>query len=133
MSSDRVTDGSMISYQVYKVIHLVGVFMVLMSVSAVAMHMINGGTKQHGFRKEIGITHGVGLLISLVGGFGLLARLGVVHGGLPGWVYAKLVIWLIFGGITALLVRKPQFAKPLWIGILFLAGLGAYIANYKPF
>ncbi|NJM09741.1 MAG: hypothetical protein HC883_02255 [Bdellovibrionaceae bacterium] len=123
----------MISYQVYKVLHLMGVFTVILSLGAVCMHVINGGTKQHPFRKGVGITHGVGLLISLVGGFGLLARLGVAHGGLPGWVWAKLVIWLIFGGVTAILVRKPQTAKPMWLGILVLAVTGAYLAQYKPF
>lgn len=120
------------SYSVYKVIHLIGVFMVLISIGAAIIHMANGGEKQHPSKKFLGMTHGIGLLISLVGGFGLAARLGLVT-GLPGWIYAKLAIWLFFGGITAVIYKKPQLSKLLWFVLIAVAGLAAYLAQYKPF
>ena len=87
----------MISYSIYKIVHLLGVMMVFLSLGGVIMHAINGGEKEHSWRKPVAITHGIGLLLALVGGFGLLARLGVMHGTLPGWVLAKLGIWFVFG------------------------------------
>ena len=123
----------MISYGVYKVMHLVGVLMVFMALGGLATNAINGGGKKHRWRKPIAITHGVGLLISLVGGFGLLARLGIVHGTLPGWVIAKLVIWILFGALIAVIPRKPALAKPLWLIIIILGATAAYIAGSKPF
>lgn len=123
----------MISYSVYKIIHLVGVFMVFLALGGVATNSINGGTKNHSWRKGVAITHGIGLVLSLVAGFGLLARLGMAQGGFPGWAWAKLAIWVIFAGVIGLLIRKPALAKPLWALLIFLGGLAAYLAGTKPF
>jgi hypothetical protein len=122
-----------ISYSVYKIVHLSGILMVFLSLGGAAMHAINGGEKNHAWRKPVAITHGLGLLLALVGGFGLLARLGIAHGGLPGWVIAKLGIWLILGALLAVLIRKKNLAKSLWIFVIFLGGVAAYLAGYKPF
>jgi hypothetical protein len=123
----------MISYSVYKIIHLVGVLMIYLSLGGVATNVINGGGKKHSWRIPIAITHGLGLVLSLVGGFGLLARLGIVQGGLPGWVWAKVGIWLLFAVLVTLLVRKPGVAKPVWALTILLGAVAAYLAGSKPF
>ena len=105
--------------------------MVLMSLAGATMHMIGGGSKADFKGKKLaGIFHGIGLLISLVAGFGLVARIGT---GFAPWVITKLCIWFIFGGMTAVIYRKPQLAKTIWIVILLLAGVAAFLAQYKPF
>ncbi len=123
----------MISYSIYKIIHLTGVLMVFLSLGGVAMHAINKGTKDHSWKKPVAITHGLGLLLSLVGGFGLLARLGVMHGTLPGWVLTKLGIWFTFAILIGVLIRKPSLAKPIWVLTILLGGVAAYLAGSKPF
>lgn len=123
----------MISYAVYKIVHLVGVFMVIMALGGLAATAIGGKGKSTPWYRPMAITHGIGMLLSLVGGFGLLARLGIIHGMLPGWVLAKLGIWLILGGFMAVLIRKPKWAKALWPVIILLAGMAAYLAGSKPF
>lgn len=123
----------MISYSVYKVIHLLGVLMVFLAMGGLATHAINGGGRVHAWKKPIAITHGIGLFLSLLGGFGLLARLGIVHGGLPGWVLAKLVIWGVFGSLLFVIPRKPQWAKWTWPLVIFLGTLAAYLAGSKSF
>lgn len=123
----------MISYAVYKVIHLSGILMVFIALGGVATHFINGGTKSHAWRKPLAITHGIGLLISLVGGFGLLARLGIAHDGFPGWVWAKLGIWIVFAAMIGVLIRRPTLAKSLWWVMILLGVLATYLAGHKPF
>jgi hypothetical protein len=123
----------MISYSVYKVIHLVGVLMVFLAVGGLATHAINGGARVHSWKNPIAITHGIGLFLSLLGGFGLLARLGIVHGGLPGWAIAKLVIWGFFGALLFAIPIKPQWAKWTWPSVIFLGTLEAYLAGSKSF
>ncbi len=122
----------MISYAVYKVMHLVGVLMVFLALGGVVTNAVVDGRKHVGWRRSIAITHGVGMLLSLVGGFGLLARLGLVQ-GLPGWVWVKLAIWLFLGLTIGVLARKPAWAKPLWVLVLLLGGVSAYLAGSKPF
>jgi hypothetical protein len=55
--------------------------------------------------------HGAGLLLMLIAGFGLLARLGLAS-SLPVWVWLKLLIWLSFGALL------PVVARLRHIGIL---------------
>jgi hypothetical protein len=123
----------MVSYPVYKIIHLVGVMMVFLALGGVTMHAINRGGREHLWRKPVAITHGIGLLLTLVGGFGLLARIGVVHGSLPGWAVAKLGIWIIFAISVGVIIRQKSLAKPIWIITLILGGIAAYLAGNKPF
>ncbi len=123
----------MISYSVYKVMHLLGVLMVFLSLGGVTTHIINGGERQHGWRKQLATTHGLGLLLSLVGGFGLLARMGVMHGAMPGWAVAKIVIWVVFALAAGVLLRKASLAKSIWILTIVLGGTAAYLAGNKPF
>lgn len=106
--------------------------MVFLSIGGVLTHLINGGQKKHLWRIPIGVTHGVGLLLSLVGGFGLLARLGIVHGGLPNWVLVKLGIWTLFAVLIGLVYRKPSWSKLIWPLMITLGALAAYLAGSKP-
>ncbi len=123
----------MISYSIYKIVHLVGVLMVFLALGGVATNAINEGSKNHSWRKPIAITHGIGLLLSLVGGFGLLARLGIIHSGLPGWVMAKLGIWVLFAVLIGVVSRKPGWAKLIWLLIIILGATAAYVAGSKSF
>jgi hypothetical protein len=121
-------------YEVYKLIHFVGLFTALAVLAATSMHVLRGGTRaDNPYRRAFGIAHGVALFLVLLGGFGMLARLGVMHGALPGWVYAKLVIWLTFAGALFLAYRSPPSARVLLILLPLLAALGGAIALYKPF
>jgi hypothetical protein len=122
----------MLSYLVYKNLHLIGVFMVLVALGGLTLHRINGGTQEHSWRKPVAITHGVGILLVLLGGFGMLARLGIFWSW-PGWVIGKVIIWIIFAALIAVIARKPTVAKPLWWIIIVLGGLAAYLAANKPF
>jgi|JI10StandDraft_1071094.scaffolds.fasta_scaffold473095_2 hypothetical protein len=124
----------MISYSIYKLIHLLGIFLVIGSLSGIAYFTANGGTKATNRLKAwSGSLHGIGLFLILLAGFGMLARLKIMGFPWPGWVFAKVGIWLILGGLIALASRKPLFAKILWFAIPFLGVLSAYFAIIKPF
>lgn len=124
----------MISYSVYKVVHLLGMFMLFTVLGGIALHAVNGGTKQSNTgRRLIAIMHGLALFVILLGGFGMLARLGLVQGMLPGWVLAKLSIWVAMPVLGMLAYRKPAAAKVLLVAVPVLGGVAAWIALYKPF
>lgn len=122
----------MISYQLYKLVHFLGIFMLLVSIGGLLLHRISGGTGQHPWRRQAMITHGVGLFLVLLGGFGMLARMGLVS-GLPGWIYGKLVIWLVLGVLVVVIRFKPAMARGLWWGTVGLGVGAAYLAINKPF
>lgn len=117
------------SYEFYKVLHVVGVLMVF---AAVGANLVIASMKDASstFKQEIGITHGIGLLLAIVAGFAIIAKLGLAF---KGWVLVKMLIWLFFGGVTAIAARKPDLVKPLWFASILIGLLAAYLAIYKPF
>lgn len=121
-------------YAAYKWLHLIGVFLLLLALGSVATHAMNGGTREsNAARRLSSISHGVGLLLVLVAGFGLLARLHIMGAGLPGWVWAKIGVWVVLGGMLVLPYRMPRHAGALWGVTLLLAAVAAWLAIYKPF
>lgn len=117
----------------YLLVHLLGIFLLLTGLAGVSVHAANGGTKQNSrTRKLTAILHGVGAFLVLLGGFGMLARLGIT-GAFPGWVWAKLVIWLLLGGAVVLPYRRPDFARIAIVLIPLLCLVAAWLAVYKPF
>jgi hypothetical protein len=123
-----------IPYTVYKLVHLFGIFLTMAALGGAAIHAANAGTRQTSLTRHlVSAAHGVGLFLVLLGGFGMLARLELVSGGLPGWVWAKLVIWLSLGGLIVLAYRRPQFARAVFLSLPILGLAAALLALTKPF
>lgn len=119
----------------YEILHIIGIAMLFLAIGGVAVHAANGGTKAtSSTRKLTGSVHGFGALLVLVGGFGMLARMGFQHGAaFPGWLIGKLLIWLVLSAITLVPYRRPELARPFLVLLPLLAGTAAYLALYKPF
>ena len=121
----------MISYQIYKLIHFFGIFSTLVALAAICLHVIRNGTQaDNPLRKQLAALHGGGLFLALLGGFGMLARIGISPAS--GWVIAKLVIWFILGASLALVYRRTTSARTVLFLLPVLAVLAAYFALYKP-
>lgn len=125
----------MFSYSFYKVVHIFGILLTWSALGALVLHAANGGDKSTNKKRGlVAATHGIGMVIILVGGFGLLARIGQMHGsGFPTWIWIKLGIWVLTGALIMLPLRVPKLATPLWFLIPMLGGVAAYTAGYKPF
>lgn len=123
----------MISYGIYKLVHILGVLVLFLALGGLSILAANhAGDDARRQRRLVIATHGVALFIILLGGFGMLARLGI-NTGFPGWIWAKLAIWVILGALVALPLRFPALARPLWLLVPVLGTAAAYMALYKPF
>ncbi len=120
----------MLSYQVYKILHLVSLFGVFMCLGSLVVHRMNGGDKEFPARKWVMLSFVVFMFLALIGGFGLLARLEI---GMPVWVFAKFTLWFVVGAYMSVILRKPEWSKLNWFVLLLLGATGAYLASYKPF
>lgn len=119
-------------YPIYKLIHYLGIFTVVIVVALICMHVLRGGTRaDNPHRRALAIAHGTAMVLVLLGGFGMLARLG--SNGIPAWLYPKLLIWLFLGAASALPYRGRTVARVLLVALPVLAVLAAYFALYKPF
>lgn len=113
----------------YKVLHLLGMFLLFAALGAMTLLQKQGAERS----KLASISHGVALLILLVSGFGLLARLGITHDwSWPPWVYLKIVIWLLLGAALVAVRRAPRLAALWWWLFPLLGGVAAWLALYKP-
>jgi len=124
----------MLPYSFYKLVHILGIALALVSLGGLTVHALNGGRKQdNAARKLLIAMHGVGALFVLVGGFGLLARINFPHGsGFPLWLWVKLSVWALLAGLVLLPYRAPQATRPLLVALPLLAMLAAAMAVYKP-
>lgn len=114
----------MISYENYKIIHLVSLFVMFTGLSVGYF-----GTQP----KMIKILTGIGTLFTLIAGMGLLARLGVPHGEpWPMWVWIKVVVWLLIGIGGAVVVKRfPQWGKIAYLASMILFVIAASAAILK--
>ena len=107
----------------YKVLHLVGVMSVFMGLGISLV-------PESAYRKIGGMFHGIGLIVILIAGFGLVAKLKL---GFPGWIIVKLAIWFALGALPTLAKRKIVPVYVAWLSAVVL-GLGAaYLGVYRPF
>lgn len=125
----------MFSRNFYELLHIIGIALMFVAIGGVSIHAANGGTKtESATRKLVSMGHGIGALLVLVGGFGMLARIGFAHGtNFPAWLWTKIVIWLLLSAVVLLPYRKPILARPFFIVGPLLAGVAVYMAVYKPF
>ncbi len=113
----------MISYQVYKLIHLSAIFGFLMGAAVLLLSQ----TKGRFWRVWTGVT----AFFILLGGMGLLARLGT---GWQPWLTAKLIIWLVITGLGHMVAKRmPERGRAAFFVTYLLAITAAFVAIYKPF
>src|ERR1700752_612425 len=103
--------GSTMPYLTLKVVHLVALALTFMGLAgALASNAVSPGPSLP--RRIFAISHGLGLLLLLISGFVLLIQLGIGK-NLPGWVWGKVIIWLLVGASLMLVRRFSKFKGPL--------------------
>ncbi len=118
-------------YTFYKFLHLSSLFVMLLSLGAVASHQLQGGTKANfKNRKFFMALHGAALLVTFVAGFGLIAKAG--YNFSAPWIWGKLAIWLIAGMYPVIFYRKGQTKTP-YLVLISLVIAAVYLVEYKPF
>lgn len=124
----------MFSREFYNVAHVIGIILLMSSLGGVALHAMNGGsTANNQSRRFISVLHALGAFLILLGGFGMLARIGFRHGAsFPPWLLVKITIWLFLAAAPFLPYRRPALARWLMLGLPVMGGIAAWMGIYKP-
>ena len=111
------------TYAFYSFLHIASMFLfVAMTQRALAAPKARES-------KPLRITAVVGV-IGFVAAFGLLARTSV---GWPGWVIAKLVIWIAIAAIPGIVKSKPELAPKMTMVVIALVVAAVYLVVFRPF
>ena len=107
---------------IYHVAHIIGLIFVFIGFGALlSPDSARGAMKWHG----------TGLLISLISGFGLLAKLQI-FASMPAWVWIKIALWLILGFLPVLARRRFVSAHLVVIFAIIVAGTMGCLGYLKP-
>lgn len=116
----------------YKLIHYAGMITLFFAFGGLTLgaRLTNGRGFAH--RLLYILLHGIGLVLLIISGFAQFAKLQIA-GGMPVWLIAKLIIWLLLGVILSFVLRKPKANSYSWIILLGLGVTAAYLGLMKPF
>ena len=119
------------SLQFYEVLHVVALSVVLLSLGGASFATYSAGGKPGEFKKYFGMTHGIGVLVMLIAGFGMIAKLGISW-PFPTWILVKIVIWFALGGWIAI-IYKVAVKRPILAALspLVLVLVAVIAATYK--
>lgn len=106
----------------YHLLHIVGLILVFIGFGALL--------SSEGAKSSMK-WHGTGLLISLVSGFGMLAKMGLFS-ALPTWVFIKLGLWVVLAFLPVLAKRRVVKAPVVLVIAVLIGALMGYLGYLKP-
>ena len=108
-------------------LHLLGVFLLFSGFGALAL----AAGDESGSRRLGNIAHGTGLLVILVTGVSMLVTMSF-SSGMPLWIWGKIAIWVVFGGVVVAFRRAPDLKVPLLFSMPVLGAIAAWLALTRP-
>ena len=115
------TDSAM-SLQTYHFLHLIGLILVFVGY---------GGLLSSEGAKKAMKWHGIGLVISFISGFAMLAKLGIAW-PFPTFVWVKIALWLVLGFLPVLSKRRVLSPQVVVMLAMVVGAVLAYIGYFKP-
>lgn len=119
-------------YAFYRPCHFLGIFLVLMSIALIAYRYFGDGMSDEEFKKHkrfVMMTHGIGLLLAMLGGMGLMKAQAASAHGMPAWIIIKMTVWTIFAVAPVTFRFFPKASKLIFFGYVFLAVSAGWLAN----
>lgn len=112
----------MFSHTFYNYMHVLGIILTFL---CYGMYLARDNSQKS---KGLAIVHGVGLLILLISGGGMAAKLKL---GAPWWMLVKIALWVVLGAMIIFIKRKPDLNVAFaWI-ICIIAAFAAYLGIFK--
>ncbi|MFK7872919.1 MAG: hypothetical protein AB8C84_07070 [Oligoflexales bacterium] len=113
--------------EVYRFLHFSGLIAIFTSLGALGCWYAVGRSKTDDGFRALAMTHGFGMILALVGGFGMAARLGISSSP---WVILKTAMWFVLGG-AMVMMRRINSLKSLG-AVIALGTITVYFAVFKP-
>ena len=110
--------------------------MLFIGLGGMLMGTVQAGCNASALQTKVRIasaaTHGLGLLFLLLGGFGMLTRMGIVW-PYPNWLLVKLVIWVLLAMGLSAAKKRARWALLVTLYFIALGAVASSMAVLKPF
>ncbi len=114
------------SYEFYLFCHLGAVLTLFLTTGALLFIPTSTSKKQKmGFMS----LHGLSILVIFITGFGLMAKLHILH--FPSWIIAKLIIWTVLGVVLPIFIAKKRYPKLLFTITWALGIIAVYLVVHQ--
>jgi hypothetical protein len=124
------------SPEFYKFLHLVGLVLIVLSFTILSFGYYYKNQIEKPWKLIGSIGHGLGLLLILISGFGLAAKIGLFANGmgsLPIWFLTKIVFWIVIGGVVVLIRKKGYQNITLYCLVIAILLIPMFLGLFKPF
>lgn len=101
------------SAQLYRILHITGMILLFSSLGGVLLLLQCKKTPEPKAKKIAAMTHGIGLFLIIFSGFGMLETFQLSLVG-QGWLFLKLAIWILLGGMVSFAYRSTKNSTLLW-------------------
>ena len=125
-------------FAIYYPLHFIGIFLLFLAIGGMCISCRNGLSKEENpSRKFLAITHGVALLIIIIGGMGLMKATGAMipnedgSTSMPAWIILKMVLWLVFGCSSIIIYKQPKLASVFLFFFMALGTFAGLTAKFK--
>lgn len=120
------------TYEFYKLLHIAGILITFAGLFSLLALAWAKNDLQNKVKTFAFASHGTGLLLILLSGFGMLAKLGLAR-EIPMWAYGKIVVWILVASMISIAKRKGYIGWPIAVLFWGLGFTAAYLAVMKPF
>lgn len=109
--------------KIYSFIHVFSILLLTGSIFSIAAN------PQPRRKKKMMIITGILSLLALVGGFGLIAKLGYSY--TTGWIIVKAVVWLFISGLAGMAFKKSK--SFVLTALIASVGVALFMVYFRPF
>lgn len=112
-------------YSTFHIIHLFFLFVLIGSTFAAFAAPVPEN------RSRCLMWSGIASVAVLMSGMGL-GMFGIFSTGVPGWIWVKLVCWLLIAALAGIAFRKPKLVTVLLVLLLVLVATAISMVSLKP-
>ena len=114
---------------IYFPIHFLGIFLLFLCLGALCTRERREGGPSS--RKVLCSVHILAIVLTIVGGMGVMTGFGYANDGMPSWIVVKLGIWVAIGLGSLLVYRYQKYCAWFFASFCLLGAAAALSARFK--
>ncbi|MFQ5505691.1 MAG: hypothetical protein ACE5F1_12975 [Planctomycetota bacterium] len=122
------------SYEHWKTLHLLGVILLFSAFGALLVLALNDRTREVNRGRTFAMAvHGASMLLIIGAGIAIIGKPEANIDGMPAWVWAKVILWLLLGSAVMVIKRAPRSVFVMWLLLPLIGAVAAHLGLNRGF